>query len=158
MSLADITPSRSIKFDGFTGEVCPRCGNDRISHLARYTIAGKPGVYCSAECRDLVALGEKGFTKSAKRRLCIHCRNVKPTSETPYCLTCLKLPRPKGEVESEGGCAVCGGKVSSLRKSETGTCSRACTRALKERRRRQRKAAWRVEPDSRKQGLQFIHS
>lgn len=52
---------------------CDACGN-LLNQTIRYTIAGKPEVYCSAGCRDLTFFGDTG---EAKKRStpgkCVYC-------------------------------------------------------------------------------------
>lgn len=55
-------------------EKCDGCGK-LLNQTIRYTIAGKPGVYCSAGCRDLTFFGD---SREAKKRStpgkCVYCR------------------------------------------------------------------------------------
>ena len=52
---------------------CDACGK-LLNQTFRYTITGKPEVYCSAGCRDFVFFGD---TREAKKRSmpgkCLHC-------------------------------------------------------------------------------------
>jgi len=54
-------------------EKCDHCGK-LLNQTVRYTIAGKPEVYCSARCRDLVFFGD---SREAKKRStpgkCVYC-------------------------------------------------------------------------------------
>lgn len=54
-------------------EKCNGCGK-LLNQTIRYTIAGKPEVYCSAGCRDLTFFGD---TREAKKRStpgkCVYC-------------------------------------------------------------------------------------
>ena len=43
-------------------EKCDGCGK-LLSQAAHYTIAGKPGVYCSGSCRDLAFFGDRHEAK-----------------------------------------------------------------------------------------------
>ena len=54
-------------------EKCDECGK-LLNQSFRYTIAGKPDVYCSAICRDLVFFGDRGEArKRATPKVCAHC-------------------------------------------------------------------------------------
>ena len=57
----------------YVTEKCDGCGK-LLNETLRYTIAGKPEVYCSAGCRDLAFFGD---TREAKKRStpgkCVYC-------------------------------------------------------------------------------------
>jgi hypothetical protein len=54
-------------------EKCDGCGK-LLNQTFRYTIAGKPEVYCSAACRDSAFFGDRGEGKKhATPGKCAHC-------------------------------------------------------------------------------------
>jgi Fe-S-cluster-containing dehydrogenase component len=57
----------------YVTEKCDGCGA-LLNQTVRYTIAGKPEVYCSAACRDLAFFGD---TREVKKRStpgkCVYC-------------------------------------------------------------------------------------
>ena len=54
-------------------EKCDACGQ-LLNQTVRYTIAGKPQVYCSAPCRDLVFFGDRREAKKhATPGKCAYC-------------------------------------------------------------------------------------
>lgn len=74
----------------YVTEKCDGCGK-LLNQTLRYTIAGKPGAYCSAACRDLVFFGDCrevvkhstpgkcaycGATLEGKRRGALYCDEV----------------------------------------------------------------------------------
>jgi hypothetical protein len=57
----------------YVTEKCDGCGK-LLNQTLRYTIARKPGVYCSAVCRDLVFFGDRREArKAASPGKCAHC-------------------------------------------------------------------------------------
>lgn len=54
-------------------EKCDGCGKI-LNQTVRYTITGKPGVYCSAACRDFAFFGDqREAKKQANGRKCAYC-------------------------------------------------------------------------------------
>jgi hypothetical protein len=54
-------------------EKCDGCGN-LLNRTVRYSIAGRPEVYCSAPCRDLVFFGDRREAKKhATPGKCAYC-------------------------------------------------------------------------------------
>lgn len=54
-------------------EKCDACG-ELLNQTFRHTIAGKPQVYCSAACRDLVFFGDRREArKHSTPGKCVHC-------------------------------------------------------------------------------------
>jgi len=54
-------------------ERCDRCGT-LLNQSLRYTIAGKPEVYCSAACRDLAFFGNpQEAEKHSTPGKCVYC-------------------------------------------------------------------------------------
>jgi predicted nucleic acid-binding Zn ribbon protein len=135
-------------------EKCDGCAK-MLNQSCRYTVARKPGVYCSAFCRDRASLGDDGLERAAMRRTCLLCHGPKPASDAPYCQHCQKAAYPEGATPQETRCAVCGGKLSEFRKSRAGTCSKACSEALRKRRQRESRSG--EESGDRKQPLQDTH-
>jgi hypothetical protein len=71
-----LTPAElaSVRSKGvYITEKCDGCGK-LLNQSVRYTIAGKPEVYCSAECRDAVFFGDqREVNKHAGKRRCANC-------------------------------------------------------------------------------------
>jgi hypothetical protein len=92
-------------------EKCDGCGK-LLNQTFRYTIAGKPEVYCSAVCRDRVYFGDRrearkhstpgkcvywGATLEGKRRGALYCHEV-----------CKKRVARTGRVQSTGNAKITG--------------------------------------------------
>jgi hypothetical protein len=57
----------------YVTEKCDGCGK-LLNQTVRYTITGKPEVYCSAVCRDLVFFGDRReVTKRTTPGKCAYC-------------------------------------------------------------------------------------
>ena len=57
-------------------EKCDRCGK-LLNQTFRYTIARKPGVYCSAACRDLEFFGDRQEAKKhSTPGKCVYCGGI----------------------------------------------------------------------------------
>jgi hypothetical protein len=57
----------------YIAEKCDGCGK-LLNQTVRYTITGKPEVYCSAECRDFTFFGDRReVNKHAGKRRCANC-------------------------------------------------------------------------------------
>lgn len=53
-------------------EKCDGCGR-LLNQTSRYTIAGRPEVYCAPPCRDRVFFGEKYRARKAKPDATVRC-------------------------------------------------------------------------------------
>ena len=142
-----LTPDEMVKVRNlglYITEKCDGCGKI-LNQSVRYTITGKPEVYCSALCRDEAFFGPKGLARAAHGRSCIHCRRPKPRSDSPYCPRCQPQANRCAAKSSDGAaCSVCGTPVPSLRAARTKTCSSRCKETLKKR--HQRELAFREQP------------
>ena len=57
----------------YVTEKCDGCGK-LLNQSVRYTITGKPEVYCSSNCRDLAFFGDRAEArKRATPRKCAYC-------------------------------------------------------------------------------------
>jgi hypothetical protein len=68
-------------------EKCDGCGK-LLNQTFRYTIAGKPGVYCSATCRDLTFFGDpQEVKKRSTPGKCVFCGGTleKKRRDALYC-------------------------------------------------------------------------
>ena len=116
---------------------CDKCGK-LLNQTSRYTIAGKPEVYCSAGCRDLVFLGNPreaqkrsmpgkclncGATLEGKRRGALHCDE-----------TCKKRATRKGRTQSTAEPQITGTPTQSnqlLAEAKNGSTGNRITGALR---------------------------
>ena len=64
-----------VQFQGlYVREKCDGCGTI-LNQSVRYTIAGKPGVYCSANCRDRVFFEDQlERKKRGNPGRCVNCK------------------------------------------------------------------------------------
>ena len=57
----------------YVTEKCDGCGK-LLNQTVRHTITGKPGVYCSAECRDFAFFGDRHEARKwATPKACAQC-------------------------------------------------------------------------------------
>ena len=72
LSVAELTSVRSLGL--YLTEKCGKCARI-LNQTVRYTVVGKPEVYCSAFCRDLVFFGDRREArKAASPGKCAYCR------------------------------------------------------------------------------------
>lgn len=83
-------------------EKCAGCGK-LLNQTVRYTIIGKPEVYCSAECRDFAFLGDRREVKKrATPKRCVRAEKARLAGKVAETVTATQQTQQFAEAKIGG--------------------------------------------------------